>query len=232
MGKATGFLEFERQEEHYEAPAARLKHYKEFVLHLSDEKAKVQSARCMDCGTPFCNSGCPVNNIIPDFNDMVFRNSWREALDTLHSTNNFPEFTGRICPAPCEAACTLNINDAPVGIKSIEHAIIDKGWEMGWVVAQPPVLKPAKQWPSSAPARPAWRPRNNSRALGTALPCLKKMIVSAACCAMAFLISKWKKPILIVAWISSKQRAFSFVWACWWASYPRAVLLPIGRKRP
>jgi glutamate synthase (NADPH) small chain len=144
MGKATGFLEFERQEEQYEAPTARLKHYKEFVVHLSDDKAKVQSARCMDCGTPFCNSGCPVNNIIPDFNDMVFRNSWREALDTLHSTNNFPEFTGRICPAPCEAACTLNINDAPVGIKSIEHAIIDKGWEMGWVTAQPPVLATGK----------------------------------------------------------------------------------------
>jgi glutamate synthase (NADPH/NADH) small chain len=145
MGKVTGFLEIERQEESYEAPAARLKHYKEFVLHLQDDAAKLQGARCMDCGTPFCNSGCPVNNIIPDFNDLVYRGNWQEALDTLHSTNNFPEFTGRVCPAPCEAACVLNINNDPIGIKSIEHAIIDKGWEMGWVVPQMPAYKTGKR---------------------------------------------------------------------------------------
>ena len=138
MGKITGFLEFQRLEEGYEAPQSRLRHWKEFVQPLDDERAGRQAARCMDCGIPFCHSGCPVNNIIPDWNDLVYRQDWRRALDVLHSTNNFPEFTGRICPAPCEAACTLNINDQPVGIKSIEHAIIDKGWEMGWVAAQAP----------------------------------------------------------------------------------------------
>ncbi len=115
------------------------------MLHLSDADAKVQGARCMDCGIPFCNSGCPVNNIIPDWNDLVYHGNYREALDTLHSTNNFPEFTGRICPAPCEAACTLGINDDPVGIKSIEHFIIDKGWENGWVVPQPAAAKTGKK---------------------------------------------------------------------------------------
>jgi glutamate synthase (NADPH/NADH) small chain len=138
MGKITGFLEFARQEESAEAPAGRTRHWREFVAPLDPARAVMQSARCMDCGIPFCNSGCPVNNIIPDFNDLVYRQQWREALDVLHSTNNFPEFTGRICPAPCEAACTLNINDNPVGIKSIEHAIIDRGWEEGWVQPQPP----------------------------------------------------------------------------------------------
>ncbi len=145
MGKVTGFLEFERQEEGYEPVAQRLKTWKEFVITLAEDKAKVQSARCMDCGTPFCNSGCPVNNIIPDFNDLVFRGDWKTALDTLHSTNNFPEFTGRVCPAPCEAACTLNVNDDAVGIKSIEHAIIDRGWQEGWVTAQPPVAQTGKK---------------------------------------------------------------------------------------
>ena len=137
MGKPTGFLEYQRLSEASISPAERVKNYHEFVLHLSDTEARQQGARCMDCGIPFCQTGCPVNNIIPDFNDLVFRQNWREALDTLHSTNNFPEFTGRVCPAPCEAACTLNINDDAVGIKSIEHAIIDKGWEMGWVTPQP-----------------------------------------------------------------------------------------------
>jgi glutamate synthase (NADPH/NADH) small chain len=133
MGKSTGFMEFERIEEGYEEPQARLKHYKEFVIGLDESQAKVQGARCMDCGTPFCNNGCPVNNIIPDFNDLVYRGDWQHAIEVLHSTNNFPEFTGRICPAPCEAACTLGINEAPVGIKSIEHAIIDRAWSEGWV---------------------------------------------------------------------------------------------------
>src|SRR5690606_15321873 len=109
------------------------------------QEASQQGARCMDCGIPFCNNGCPVNNIIPDWNDLVYRGQWRQALDVLHSTNNFPEFTGRICPAPCEAACTLNINNDPVGIKSIEHAIIDKAWEEGWVVPQPPARKTGKK---------------------------------------------------------------------------------------
>lgn len=133
MGKVTGFMEYERLEEGYEPVEKRLKNYKEFVIGLKKEDANVQAARCMDCGTPFCNSGCPVNNIIPDFNDLVYRNDWANAIAVLHSTNNFPEFTGRICPAPCEAACTLNVNDDAVGIKSIEHAIIDRAWAEGWV---------------------------------------------------------------------------------------------------
>ncbi|MCA3000617.1 MAG: glutamate synthase subunit beta [Rhodocyclaceae bacterium] len=145
MGKITGFKEFDRLSEPALPTTERVKNFKEFVLHLSDEEAKTQGARCMDCGIPFCQSGCPVNNIIPDFNDLVFRQNWQEALTTLHSTNNFPEFTGRVCPAPCEASCTLNINDDAVGIKSIEHAIIDKGWEMGWVVPQPPKRKTGKR---------------------------------------------------------------------------------------
>jgi glutamate synthase (NADPH/NADH) small chain len=145
MGKTTGFLEYERLEEGYEPVPQRLKTWKEFVIGLSEEQSKVQGARCMDCGTPFCNSGCPVNNIIPDFNDLVYRGDWRNALDVLHSTNNFPEFTGRVCPAPCEAACTLNVNDDPVGIKSIEHAIIDRGWAEGWVGPQPARAKTGKR---------------------------------------------------------------------------------------
>lgn len=136
MGKPTGFLEFERLEEGYLPVEQRVKNYREFVLHLSDEDAKTQGARCMDCGIPFCQSGCPINNIIPDWNDLVYRQNWQGAIEVLHSTNNFPDFTGRICPAPCEAACTLNINDDAVGIKSIEHAIIDKAWENGWVKPQ------------------------------------------------------------------------------------------------
>ncbi len=126
MGKVTGFMEYERLEEGYAPVESRLKNYKEFVIGLDTDGAKVQAARCMDCGTPFCNNGCPVNNVIPDFNDLVYRNDWKNAATVLHSTNNFPEFTGRICPAPCEAACTLNVNDDAVGIKSIEHAIIDR----------------------------------------------------------------------------------------------------------
>ncbi len=145
MGKVTGFLEFERLNEGYQPVEKRLKNYKEFVIGLNADEAKVQGARCMDCGTPFCNNGCPVNNIIPDFNDLVYRGEWAQAIQVLHSTNNFPEFTGRICPAPCEAACTLNINNDAVGIKSIEHAIIDRAWEEGWVKPQPAAVKTGKK---------------------------------------------------------------------------------------
>ena len=145
MGKPTGFMEFQRVSEGYAPVEQRVKDYREFVGHLTDAEAKQQGARCMDCGIPFCNNGCPVNNIIPDWNDLVYRGNWKEALDVLHSTNNFPEVTGRICPAPCEAACTLNINNDAVGIKSIEHAIIDKGGENGWVVPQPAKKKTGKK---------------------------------------------------------------------------------------
>jgi glutamate synthase (NADPH) small chain len=144
MGKVTGFLEYGRVEEHYAPVETRVKHYKEFVLSLKEEDAKVQGARCMDCGIPFCNNGCPVNNVIPDFNDLVYRGDWKNAWQVLDSTNNFPEFTGRICPAPCEAACTLNFNDDPVGIKSIEHAIIDRAWAEGWVQPRPAKTRTGK----------------------------------------------------------------------------------------
>ncbi len=137
MGKVSGFMEIERIEEGYKPVSERLKNYGEFVIGLNDAQSRQQAARCMDCGTPFCNSGCPVNNIIPDFNDLVYQGDWLRAIDVLHSTNNFPEFTGRICPAPCEAACTLNVNQLPVGIKSIEHAIIDHAWTQGWVKPLP-----------------------------------------------------------------------------------------------
>jgi glutamate synthase (NADPH/NADH) small chain len=145
MGKVTGFMEFERIEEGYKPVKERLKNYEEFVIGLDDKQANTQAARCMDCGTPFCNNGCPVNNIIPDFNDLVYRGDWKLAIETLHSTNNFPEFTGRICPAPCEAACVVNFNGDAVGIKSIEHAIIDKAWAEGWVQAKPAAHKTGKK---------------------------------------------------------------------------------------
>jgi glutamate synthase (NADPH/NADH) small chain len=145
MGKVTGFLEYERLEEVHEAPQARKKHYREFYARLSDEDAKIQGARCMDCGIPFCMQGCPVNNLIPDWNDLVYRQDWKAAIETLHSTNNFPEFTGRICPAPCEEACVLRINEDPVGIKSIEHAISDRAWDEGWVAPRPAAHRTGKK---------------------------------------------------------------------------------------
>ena len=145
MGKTTGFMEYGRIEEGYKPVGERLKNYKEFVIGLDDSQARVQAARCMDCGTPFCSNGCPVNNIIPDFNDLVYHADWKSAIAVLHSTNNFPEFTGRICPAPCEAACVLNVNDDAVGIKSIEHAIIDRAWAEGWVQPQPAQYKTGKK---------------------------------------------------------------------------------------
>ena len=144
MGKATGFLEIDRKDRTYDAPQERLKHYREFVIPHDDTTLKGQAARCMNCGIPYCHNGCPVNNQIPDWNHLVYENDWRTALDNLHSTNNFPEFTGRICPAPCEAACTLNLVDQPVTIKSIECAIVDKGWKEGWVEPQVPAHKTGK----------------------------------------------------------------------------------------
>ena len=145
MGKVTGFLEYPRQKEAYLPVDARVKNYKEFVLTLETDKAKIQGARCMNCGTPFCTTGCPVNNIIPDWNDLVYSGDYQNALTVLHSTNNFPEFTGRVCPAPCEAACTLNVNNDPVGIKTIEHFIIEKGFENGWVTPMPAPVKTGKK---------------------------------------------------------------------------------------
>ena len=145
MGKITGFMEIERRDRPYAPVAERIKVYREFVRPLAEGEMSQQGARCMDCGIPFCQTGCPVNNIIPDWNDLVYRGHWQDALEVLHSTNNFPEFTGRVCPAPCEAACTLNINDDPVTITSIEQAIIDKGWAEGWVKPQVPHRKTGKK---------------------------------------------------------------------------------------
>ncbi|MBS0641930.1 MAG: glutamate synthase subunit beta, partial [Proteobacteria bacterium] len=145
MGKITGFLEIERHDRGYEKPDARLKHYNEFIKPLPAEELNAQAARCMDCGIPFCHNGCPVNNQIPDWNNLVYREHWRQALVNLQSTNNFPEFTGRICPAPCEASCTLNIDDNPVTIKTIECAIVDRGWAEGWIKPQPPTQKTGKK---------------------------------------------------------------------------------------
>ena len=145
MGKPTGFMEISRQDRRYTLVADRVQNYKEFVIPLTAEELTQQGARCMDCGIPYCHNGCPVNNIIPDWNDLVYHGDWQEAVEVLHSTNNFPEFTGRICPAPCEAACTLNLTDEPVTIKSIECAIVDKGWEMGWIQPQIPSHRTGKR---------------------------------------------------------------------------------------
>jgi len=144
MGKPTGFLEIERHDRGYEKPETRRKNFREFVTPLPYGELSQQAARCMDCGVPFCHTGCPVNNMIPDWNNLVYRDQWRSALDTLHSTNNFPEFTGRVCPAPCEAACTLNIIEKPVTIKTIECQIVDRGWEEGWIAPQLPQQKTGK----------------------------------------------------------------------------------------
>ena len=144
MGKDTGFLELDRRERDYLDPKERLNNYREFVVQPDDETLASQASRCMDCGIPYCHNGCPVNNMIPDWNHLVYEHDWRNALDVLHSTNNFPEFTGRICPAPCEASCTLNIIDQPVTIKSIECAIVDRGWQEGWVTPQVPEEKTGK----------------------------------------------------------------------------------------
>jgi glutamate synthase (NADPH) small chain len=145
MGKPTGFLEVERVDRGYEKPGARKKSWKEFVKPLPEPMLRAQASRCMDCGIPFCHNGCPVNNLIPDWNNLVYRDQWKNALVALHATNNFPEFTGRICPAPCEASCTLNLEDNPVTIKTIECAIVDRGWEEGWIGPQLPTRQTGKR---------------------------------------------------------------------------------------
>ncbi|MGX1789767.1 glutamate synthase subunit beta [Bosea sp. NPDC055332] len=145
MGKVTGFLEIDRRDRKYRPASDRIRNYKEFIIPLGPEATRDQAARCMNCGIPYCHNGCPVNNQIPDWNDLVYNDKWQEALGNLHSTNNFPEFTGRVCPAPCEASCTLNLEDTPVTIKSIECAIVDKGWEEGWIVPEPASTKTGKK---------------------------------------------------------------------------------------
>ena len=144
MGKVTGFLEIDRADRRYAPASDRIRHYREFVIPLSEEATRNQAARCMNCGIPYCHNGCPVNNQIPDWNDLAYRGEWEEAARNLLSTNNFPEFTGRVCPAPCEASCTLNIQDTPVTIKTIECAIIDRAFAEGWVKPEPPAAKTGK----------------------------------------------------------------------------------------
>ena len=163
MGKVTGFLEIDRRARKNQTASDRIRHYREFLLPLSDQDTREQAARCMDCGIPFCHgpSGCPVHNQIPDWNDLVYNGDWEIASRNLHSTNNFPEFTGRICPAPCEEACTLNIEDSPVSIKNIEQAIADKAWENGWISPEPPSNSTGKKLPLSDLAQPVWQPHNN-----------------------------------------------------------------------
>ncbi|HMM14235.1 MAG TPA: glutamate synthase subunit beta [Parvibaculum sp.] len=145
MGKITGFLEIDRQDRKYQPASDRIRHFKEFVIPLGEKAVRDQASRCMDCGIPYCHNGCPVNNQIPDWNDLVYRDNWEEACRNLHSTNNFPEFTGRICPAPCEAACTLNLIEQPVTIKTIECAIVDRGWAEGWLPPQPAARRSGKK---------------------------------------------------------------------------------------
>ncbi len=145
MGKPTGFLEIPRHEHSYQPVSERIQHFKEFLIPLAEGEIRQQGARCMDCGVPFCHQGCPLNNIIPDWNDLLFKGRWREALDVLHSTNNFPEFTSRVCPAPCEAACTLNLTDSPVTIRDIEYALVDRGWQEGWIQPQIPAHRTGKR---------------------------------------------------------------------------------------
>src|SRR6266850_2503153 len=171
MGKPTGFMEFPRELPLAKPPAERIRDWDEFHEHADETLLRKQGARCMDCGVPFCHtgtliagmaSGCPINNLIPEWNDLVYRGLWHEALDRLHLTNNFPEFTGRVCPAPCEGSCVLGLNSAPVAIKTLENAIIDRGFESGWVVPQPPPARTGRKVSSSAPVRPAWPPPRSS----------------------------------------------------------------------
>jgi glutamate synthase (NADPH) small chain len=174
MGKVTGFLEIERQDRKYTPAADRVRHYNEFVIPLSEEAVKGQAARCMSCGIPFCHNGCPVNNQIPDWNDLVYLGDWEEASRNLHSTNNFPEFTGRVCPAPCEASCTLNLEDTPVTIKTIECAIVDKAWENGWIKPEAYREKTGKKVAviGSGPGRPCRRAAAGARRAQR--PCLRE----------------------------------------------------------
>ena len=202
MGKITGFLEIERHDRKYAPVAERVKHYKEFVVPLTEKDTRDQAARCMNCGIPYCHGtgsvapgtpGCPVNNQIPDFNDLVYQGNWEEASRNLHSTNNFPEFTGRICPAPCEASCTLNIDDNPVTIKTIECAIVDRAWENGWLEAGSRLrTRPARRSPWSAPAPRASPARSSWRAPATTCISMRSTPRPAGCCVTAFPTSRWK----------------------------------------
>src|ERR1700731_4360645 len=202
MGKITGFLEFERNDRDYAPVEERIRHWHEFVLPLPEPETRRQAARCMNCGIPYCHTGCPVNNQIPDWNDLVYTGAWQEASRNLHSTNNFPEFTGRVCPAPCEASCTLNIDDNPVTIKTIECAIVDRAWDNGWIKPEIPASKTGKKVAviGSGPA-------GRGRAPATTCICSSAGPRPAACSATAFPISKWKNTSSTAASRRWKPRA-------------------------
>ena len=199
MGKVTGFLEIDRQEQRYEPASDRVRHHHEFTIPLTEPEVKNQAARCMDCGIPYCHgdTGCPVHNQIPDWNDLVYQDDWEEASRNLHSTNNFPEFTGRICPAPCEEACTLNLEDSPVAIKTVEQAIADKAIPAAGSAPRSPTRKPARRLQSSVPAPPVLPRRNSLPASATRFTFSNANQSPADCCATAFPTSRWKRAISI-----------------------------------
>ncbi len=201
MGKVTGFMEIDRQVAKYQPASDRIRHFREFTIPMSDAEVTKQAARCMDCGIPYCHgpTGCPVHNQIPDWNDLVYNNKWEEAIRNLHSTNNFPEFTGRVCPAPCEEACTLNLEDTPVAIKTVEQAIADKAYELGFIVPQPATIHTGKKVAIIGSGRRVSRLPSSSAA-----PAMKCMSMSvnpspAACCAMASRTSRWRRTSSIAA---------------------------------
>lgn len=195
MGKVTGFLEIDRQVAKYQPASDRIRHFREFTIPMSDQEVQKQSARCMDCGIPYCHgpTGCPVHNQIPDWNDLVYNGNWDEAIRNLHSTNNFPEFTGRVCPAPCEEACTLNLEDVPVAIKTIEQAIADKAYEMGYIVPQPAVTKTGKKVAVIGSGPPAWRLPSSWRAPATRCMSTNASPSPAGCCATESRTSRWRR---------------------------------------
>ncbi|BEV45226.1 hypothetical protein CRBSH125_14090 [Afipia carboxidovorans] len=215
MGKITGFLEFERHDRGYKPVADRITNYDEFVIPLSEKELRDQAARCMNCGVPYCHGtgsvapgtpGCPVNNQIPDWNDLVYKGNWEEASRNLHSTNNFPDFTGRICPAPCEASCTLNIIESPVTIKSIEHAIVERAWESGWLAPEIATEKTGRKV-AVVGSGPAGRPaRNNSRASAMRCMCSRNTPRRAGFCATAFPTSSWRSASSTAASNSSRPK--------------------------
>ncbi len=217
MGKVTGFLEIERGDRKYAPVAERVKNYKEFVIPLSEKDVRNQAARCMNCGIPYCHGtgsvqpgtpGCPVNNQIPDWNDLVYNGNWEEASRNLHSTNNFPEFTGRICPAPCEASCTLNIDDNPVTIKTIECAIVDRAWDNGWLQAGNRATEDRQEdRRGRLRTRRPRRLHSSSRAPVTTFTCSRSSPRPAACFATAFPTSRWKRASSTAAWRRWKPKA-------------------------
>jgi len=192
MGKITGFLEFDRKTEEYAPVEERVKHFKEFTIPLKEKEMKEQGARCMDCGIPFCHSGCPLGNLIPDFNDAVYKGKWDKASQILHATNNFPEFTGRLCPAPCEEACVLGINEDPVSIENIEKSIAETAFKNGWIIARPPEKRTGKR---VAVIGSGWLPHNSSIGRGIRLPYSSATRNPGGCCVTESPTLKWKSTL-------------------------------------